>query len=119
METLPLVFYWSNGAETQNTSGFGAGEHSVIIRDANYCIKILDFVISEPNELVVETNAVTGFCPYDDFIRINTSVSGGTPPYNFLWSDGSTSSDLHNVPHGTYNLTITDENNCQVTKTET
>ncbi|HOK38176.1 MAG TPA: SprB repeat-containing protein [Bacteroidales bacterium] len=115
----PFSFLRSNGAETENTSGFGAGDHSVIIRDANYCIKILDFVISEPNELVVETNAVTGFCPYDDFIRINTSVSGGTPPYNFLWSDGSTSSDLQNVPHGTYNLTITDENNCQVTKTET
>jgi gliding motility-associated-like protein len=111
----PFTFMWSNGDENQNVSGLGAGEHSVIIRgDADFCIKILDFVIEEPSELIAETEVTDGFCPDDDFTSINAIVSGGTPPYSFLWSDGSTDNPIQNVEHGNYTLTITDANSCEI-----
>jgi hypothetical protein len=39
-------------------------------------------------------------------------VSGGTAPYTYLWSNGSTSSILSGVPSGVYNLFVTDANGC-------
>ena len=39
------------------------------------------------------------------------SASGGTPPYTYLWSNGSTDSCLINVPTGYYTVTATD-NSC-------
>lgn len=115
----PFTFMWSNGGQEQNVSGLNAGEHSVIIRDADFCIKILDFVIEEPSELIAETEVTDGFCPDDDFTSINAIVSGGTPPYTYLWSDSSTDNPIQNVEHGNYTITITDANSCQVIVNET
>lgn len=109
----PFTFLWSNGTKDQSATGLSAGEHSVIVKDADFCVKLLDFVIEEPNELVVEASIVDGFCPGDDYSSINAFVNGGTAPYSFLWSDGSTSSNINNVEHGNYTLTVTDANSCE------
>lgn len=39
---------------------------------------------------------------------INLSVDGGTPPYEFIWSNGDTTQNLQNLTAGTYRVTITD-----------
>ena len=35
-------------------------------------------------------------------------VTGGTPPYTYLWENGNTTSTIINLPAGTYNATVTD-----------
>ena len=40
------------------------------------------------------------------------SVSGGTPPYTYQWSNGASSSSATNLNPGTYTVTITDGNGC-------
>ena len=47
--------------------------------------------------------------------KINSQVIGGMPPYTYLWSNGSTSANLVNVPAGTYSVIITDADNHQTT----
>jgi len=44
-------------------------------------------------------------------------VTGGTPPFDFKWSNGSTSEDLTDVPPGDYTITVTDANDCEESKT--
>lgn len=39
---------------------------------------------------------------------VNISVNGGTPPFTYLWSNGSTSQNLSGVMPGTYSVTVTD-----------
>ena len=41
-----------------------------------------------------------------------TSVSGGTPPYSYSWSNGATTQNLNNVSPGVYVLTIEDFLGC-------
>ncbi|NBP30230.1 MAG: T9SS C-terminal target domain-containing protein, partial [Flavobacteriia bacterium] len=40
------------------------------------------------------------------------TVNLGTPPYTYVWSNGSTASQLNNLPAGSYTLQVTDSANC-------
>lgn len=40
------------------------------------------------------------------------SVSGGVSPYTFAWSNGATSSAIHNLSSGSYTVTVTGNNGC-------
>ena len=40
-------------------------------------------------------------------------ISGGTPPYAYVWSNGNPpTKDIVNVTAGTYVVTVTDQNQC-------
>lgn len=46
---------------------------------------------------------------------VTANVSGGTSPYTYLWSNGATTSSITNLSSGSYEVTVTDKNNCITT----
>ncbi|MEM1323594.1 MAG: T9SS type A sorting domain-containing protein, partial [Bacteroidota bacterium] len=44
--------------------------------------------------------------------QVYAEVSGGLPPYNYLWNDGTTIDLLEEMCRGTYSLTVTDAAGC-------
>jgi len=46
---------------------------------------------------------------------ITLTVTGGVAPITYLWSNGSTSKNLTNVPSGLYSVEVKDKNNCIAT----
>jgi hypothetical protein len=110
--TPEYMFNWSNGETSQNLISMNAGIYTVDIYDANGCMITLTDTVFEPAALelfAVTTDEVSG---NDGAIDLN--VSGGIDPYNYMWSEGSTVEDLANLTAGVYNVTVIDNNGCDI-----
>ncbi|MCW3786230.1 SprB repeat-containing protein [Plebeiibacterium sediminum] len=67
---------------------------------------------SDPCENFVVTGEKTD-TEYDNEVGIiNLTVSGGSEPYTFTWSDGAVSQNRDQLSNGTYTVEVTDANNC-------
>ena len=111
--TSPYSYSWSNGSTTEDLNNIAAGNYSVSITDDNGCTANLSTSISQPiTALLIEPEITNINCHDIANGAINITVSGGTTPYTFLWSNGATNEDLSNLPIGTYTITVTDNNGC-------
>ncbi len=50
----------------------------------------------------------------DSLSTVSLTVEGGTPPYNILWSNGSTNQDPGQLPPGNYTVRVIDATGCIV-----
>jgi PKD repeat protein len=64
------------------------------------------------NNLSVSVQAVNASCGTCADGSVNSTVSGGTPPYSYLWSNGDTTVNLSGLLPGIYTVCVTDSNNC-------
>jgi len=105
---------WSDGSTSGTTrNNLGPGTYTVTINDGSPCIINKTFVIAEPQPIVlsaVVTNALS--CNNAKSGAVDLTVSGGTPPYTYSWSNGAKTEDLSNVTSGNYLVTVTDANTC-------
>lgn len=108
----PYTYSWSNSSTNQDQNNLSAGIYSVTITDDNNCTYDTSFSISEPAALSVSFNTTDVDCYGNNTGSISTSVSGGTSPYNYNWSNSDTTSGITNLVAGVYALTLTDANNC-------
>ena len=67
-------------------------------------------------EIVTTPTIVEPKCHDDLNGFISLSVSGGLPPFTYLWNNGKTTKDITNLTAGTYNVTITDFRGCSNVK---
>ena len=63
-------------------------------------------------DLLIEQTNISCF-GYDDGSIILNAI-GGTPPYQFLWDNGSTNQSIISLSAGSYPFTITDLNGCTI-----
>lgn len=115
--TPPYTYVWSNGAITQDLSGIGAGEYSVTVTDDNGCEDTIEeILVGSPSSLEVVATTVTDVsCFGFEDGAIDITVTGGTPPYEFDWSNGAITEDVSGLDAGTYSVTVTDANLCEFT----
>lgn len=113
--TAPYTYLWSNSQTTPTISLLSAGVYTVTVTDANLCTKIRVANISNLGAPVIAVDSVRNVrCFGGATGGMFVSISGGTLPYTYLWSNGASSQDISNVIAGNYTLTVTDINNCQI-----
>lgn len=119
--TAPFSYLWELsgipiGVNDQVEASF-AGEYCLTITDGDDCVAsecvILPAQISplDLQLLVVEQP----YCSSDDSGALSAAVSGGTPPYTFMWADGTNTPSLNDLTPGTYTLTVIDDAGCDIT----
>ncbi len=116
--TAPYNYKWSTGSTAVSISNLITGNYSVIVTDAGGCSAVQTFAILTPTPIAVTVNASGATCGNKNG-SITTSVSGGTAPYTYLWSNGATTANISNLNGGTYSVIITDANGCKSTTTLT
>ncbi len=114
--TPGYTYLWSNGATTQDQNGLNAGVRTVTVTDANGCTQTASATTTTPSTFYSVPTVQQPTCGNNDG-SIDLSIYGGTPPYQTLWSNGTTQEDLINVGTGAYSVTITDANGCSFTQT--
>lgn len=112
--TPPFSYLWNNGDTSSATNTLPGGDAVVLVTDSNGCVFADTVFIGEPEAIVADYNITTVDCDGDLGGAITANVSGGIPPYYYLWSTGSTFYNLSNLTNGVYHLTITDNVNCIV-----
>ncbi len=114
----PFTYLWSDGSTGASLNGIGAGSFTIAITDDNGCTWEQNIAVTAPDALAADTAIsnypngynVSTWGGSDGSIALN--VSGGTPPYTYLWSDGAITGTRTALPTGTYTVTITDANGC-------
>ena len=115
--TTPYTYIWDDGAASEDRTGLAAGIYQVTVMDADSCLADTSILIlalppadtcdvfltaMHTNESVMGANDGT----------IDLTVHLGTPPFSFMWNDGSIDEDRIGLSAGLYSVTVTDADTC-------
>ncbi|MBI3500470.1 MAG: PKD domain-containing protein [Bacteroidetes bacterium] len=115
--TPAYTYSWSNGQTTSTATGLIAGNYSVTVTDSKGCTTTNTFSISQPTILTSTVTQTGVSCFGGNNGTATATVSGGTPSYTYLWTNGQTTSTATGLIAGNYSVTITDANGCTTTST--
>lgn len=122
--TSPYTYAWSNGSTTTSATGLPAASHSVIITDIKGCSTTKSLTVTQPAQLATSLTQsnYNGFgvsCVGSSNGFINQTVTGGTSPYIYTWSNGAAIKDIASLSAGLYNVTVNDSRGCTTTGSAT
>ena len=112
---LPYNYTWSNGAtgSTQEFSPDGPTTYTVAVEDGNGCMASLDVEVAVDPLPEVEAGMDQDIC-FGAEATLTAIGSGGTAPYEFIWSNDQMGAEITVNPDDTttYTVTVTDEKGC-------
>jgi hypothetical protein len=123
--TGAYTYAWApSGGTAATASGLAAGTYTVTVTDANGCIDTQSFTITQPLAVLATTAGTVNnvSCNGGANGSAAVNVTGGTTPYTYNWDGtpiGDGTANISGLAAGTYNVTITDANNCQTTRSFT
>ena len=94
-------------------NSMGSGISNVGVYD-----EVINFVITQPDLLQASSSSLNNYNNYDISCNgfndgaISVTISGGTGPFTYLWSNGLTASSISALSAGGYLCTVTDANGC-------
>jgi gliding motility-associated-like protein len=105
--------YVAGAPDNNSLTGLPAGIYDVTVSDASSCNSIGSDTLTNPPSLdaeLINKKEITCANAMDGGVVV--SVSGGTQPITFNWSNGSADSIQTNLAPGTYSVTVKDNNGC-------
>lgn len=112
----PFSYSWEKDGVLQDgqndsiySGGLCPGEYVCNILDRSNCSFFFDLTIDEMASGMVEEVD----CFDESFSSLDADISGGTPPYEYLWSNGETTPIIENLSPQSYKIEVTDKNGCE------
>ncbi|WP_047545987.1 gliding motility-associated C-terminal domain-containing protein [Psychroserpens sp. Hel_I_66] len=103
-----------NYQSSPDFTGLSAGTYTVYVYNLyTGCNTFPNGTTISLEDLTLNGSVTNANCPNDNTGAIDITVSGGQLPYNYTWSNGSTSEDLLSISQGTYTVTVTDSAGCE------
>lgn len=109
----PLLLSWTNGSKSgARTDSLLPGTYIFTLQDAAGHADSDTLLLPTLPPIAILPNVANVSCYGLSDGVAGIEVTGGTPPYAFLWENGSMSGFLFNLPGGSYPVTVTDANGC-------
>ena len=117
----PYTYNWNSIGTGQTKTDLPAGTYTVTATDANGCTTApLSVVIEEPETFVEITSVkTTSGCYLANNGTATVTAQGGAGGFTYNWSNGQTSQTATGLAPGDHTVTVTDLNNCSLTRTVT
>jgi gliding motility-associated-like protein len=111
---------WTGTGITNATQGTfapetaGEGTHSVSYSISGDCpdSDTIQIIVFDIPSLIIQIEPESCLNAADG--ALTSDISGGTPPYSYQWSNGSSEQNLNELPPGLYHVTVTDFNLCSI-----
>ena len=116
--TAGYTYDWDDpsGQTTATATGLAAGTYTVLVTDANGCTSTASATIGQPAAAIALSETHTDIsCIGGNDGTVDLTVTGGTSPYTYAWSNGETTEDLMNGSVGINTVIVTDANGCTET----
>jgi YVTN family beta-propeller protein len=94
------------------------GEHTYTVTDFLGCTASVTITLVNPPAIAATLTVTPANC-YPGTGSISAAASGGTPGYQYLWSNGQTNAVASGLATGSYSVRVTDLNSCSSTFTTT
>lgn len=113
------TYLWSpSGGTNAIATDLSAGTYTCYITDSNGAFITKTFTITQPSAaLSASISKVNPTVNGTNTGTATVTVTGGTSPYTYLWSNSATTSSISSLAAGSYSCVITDAKGCTVTKT--
>jgi gliding motility-associated-like protein len=126
----PFQYSWKDGAGNTGTGQINAlntstqfpslapGTFVITVTQSVGLSTVLTAQISAPAPVVAQAQAVLAFnqfavsCNGSADGSANGQASGGTPPYQYAWNNGTTTNPASGLKAGNYTVTVTDAKGC-------
>jgi gliding motility-associated-like protein len=114
-----LTYTWKKngaafGGNTSSITNLAPANYTVTVADAKGCTYTNSINLTEPTPLSIEPTVTKPSCDKNDG-EIEVKGKGGTPNYTYLWDyQNATTTKISNLGVGTYKITVTDKNGCEV-----
>ncbi|MEO1263239.1 MAG: T9SS type A sorting domain-containing protein [Bacteroidota bacterium] len=109
--TPPYYYDWGN-SNNEDLLNITAGEYFLTVIDSTtFCSFDTVFVVDQPSQISVDTSSTPEILGNMDGTA-SITVMGGTPPYQYYWDTGDTTSTITDLAAGWYDFTVTDSLGC-------
>ncbi|NOT38170.1 MAG: T9SS type A sorting domain-containing protein [Saprospiraceae bacterium] len=107
----PYSYLWSNGSNSVKIENLKQGQYNVIVTDSRGCNTGSYVYVSQAYYFNPQFSITNTTCKRNEG-SIYAFGSGGVPPYQYQWSNGSSDQQIKNLDEGYYFVTITDSRGC-------
>lgn len=114
--------YYINGAPIlgNNAINIMAGVQTIVTVDSKGCSKTNTVLVDQRIPPTITFNKFSPTCPKGSNGSISPAISNATPVYLYTWTPGNiNTSNLTNIPAGTYTFVLRDGNGCTTTSITT
>lgn len=114
--TTNYSYNWSNGGNTQTITGLAPDDYTVTVTDANNCTAVETVTVNsfDCSGVTISMSSNDVSCNGGSDGAASANLMNGATPITYSWSNGGTTQSIGNLGAGSYSVTATDANNCEV-----
>ncbi len=111
--TPDYSYEWEDTNENTAEVNFFPGTYNLTVTDDNGCSISNEIIIEERLEIELIQDTILAVCGGELSQEIELEIMGGQAPFEVNWGSGINGIEVEDIPVGFYELTITDDNNCE------